>query len=96
MTESGFDQSASAVATKRPNSAVGGGRSRSPGVAGEVLIRVRESTRLAESSASSWAIPPPPGTPTRCAAESEAVEHAGGVRREVPRRVLGLAGLIGD
>src|SRR6266542_164824 len=57
------------VATKRLNSAVGGGRSRSPGVTGEVLIRVRESTLSAESSATSWAIPPPAETPTRCAAE---------------------------
>jgi hypothetical protein len=35
----------------------------------EVLIRVRESTRSAESSATSWAIPPPAEAPTRCAAE---------------------------
>src|SRR6266487_6207032 len=51
MTESGFDQSTSAVATKRLNSAVGGGRLRSPGVTGEVLIRVRESTLSAGAEA---------------------------------------------
>jgi hypothetical protein len=48
---------------------VGRGRSRSLVVAGEVLIRMRDSTRSGESSASSWVIPPPAETPTRCAAD---------------------------
>ena len=58
------DQSTSAVATKRPNSSVGGGSPRSPGVTGEVLIRTSESTRSAKSSARSWANAPPAETPT--------------------------------
>ena len=67
MTESASDQSTVAVDTNRPNSAVGGGSSRSPGSAGEVLLSTSEATRSGLLSATSCAIPPPAETPTRWA-----------------------------
>src|SRR6266511_5688989 len=96
MTESGFDQSTSAVATKRLNSAVGGGRSRSPGVTGEVLIRVRESTLSAESSATSCDPPTRRDADQVRGRDAEAIEHPDGVSREIGPRVLGPPGLVGD
>ena len=91
MTESGFDQSASAVATKRPNSAVGGGRSRSLAVWGGA-DQVRESTRSAESSASSGVIPHTCRDADQVRGrDTEAVEHAGGVSRSAPCTRAGRA-----
>ena len=45
-----------------------GGSPRSPGVAGDVLMRTSERTRSGKSSASSCANAPPAETPTTCAA----------------------------
>jgi len=67
IAESASDQSTVAERTNWPQAAVGGGRFRSPGVAGEVLIRTSERTRLGKSSAMSWAKAPPADTPTRFA-----------------------------
>ena len=57
-----------AVETNRRNASVGDGRSRSPGVAGEVLISTSERTRSGNSSASNCANAPPAETPTTWAA----------------------------
>jgi len=67
MTDSSSDQSTAAVETNRANSGFGGGSSRSPGRAGEVLTSTSEETRPGLASATSCTNAPPAETPTRWA-----------------------------